>query len=399
MTALEIRRNDPAPDVRLDLQVLTTPDAILVGSWFRIRVRLRNWSSTELASREPNPIRLGYHCYRGGLDLVLFEGERTALPPLKPGAAAELDMDLLAPCVEGRVLFRLTLVQEGVQWFDEEPLHLFWDTWISVASPNNLMSSGGFPELQESPAPISRRLLLTSTPRSGNTWLRTMLHSALGITEIAIDTPSEINWENLTEGFIVQMHWRRTPALLQLLSSVDIEPLVVIRHPLDVLISILHFCTFESRTARWLDGEGGSEESILGANPADPAFLDYALSARAEALLSVSPEWVRAGCRSVRYEKLVSEPADTLHTLLRGQQTVAPVERVVDESKIEKLRARARNNHFWRGQPGLWRYLIPAGWAAQIYSRHQEVFESLGYDVEGAVLLHPSDILATWRQF
>lgn len=399
LAGLEGRIARQDDDVRLDLQVLSAPAIVLVGSWFRIRVRLRNWSGTEFAHRDPYPVMLSYHCYLEGLEVVLFEGQRTPLPNVKPGAAAEVDMDVLAPCVEGKVLFRLTLVQEGLRWFDAEPLNVFWDTWVQVASPNMLALPGPYPELHDVEEPISRRLLLTSTPRSGNTWLRTMLRTTLDITEAAIDTPPELDWVNLPDGFVVQMHARRTATILNLLSDFNIQPLVVIRHPLDVLISILHFCTFETRTARWLDGEGGSETSILGRSPVEPEFLEYALSTRAEVLLGISPEWLRAGCRSVRYENLVAAPAEVLEKLLRGQPAIVPVEKVVDDCRIEKLRASARNRHFWRGQPGLWRSLIPAAWAAQIYSRHQEVFESLGYDVEGAVPLNPSEIQATWEQF
>ena len=67
--------------------------------------------------------------------------------------------------------------------------------------------------------------------------------------------------------------------------------LVLSRHPLDVLISILHFVRKDRETNNWLGGEGGDERSIFGASPCSPQFLAYATSERAKALLSVSREW------------------------------------------------------------------------------------------------------------
>jgi hypothetical protein len=97
------------------------------------------------------------------------------------------------------------------------------------------------------------------------------------------------------------MHWRRSPTFHQFLMERQFEVLVTVRHPLDVLISILHFAQYEPATRRWLDGEGGNETSLLGADPTSEAFLAYALSGRASALFEVSAEWygiARAGDES-----------------------------------------------------------------------------------------------------
>ena len=84
------------------------------------------------------------------------------------------------------------------------------------------------------------------------------------------------------------------------------------RHPLDVLVSILHFASHEPQTARWLDGEGGDESSILGAEPASAAFLASATGPRARALLAVTPEWWPHGGVAVRYEDAVGSPEAAL---------------------------------------------------------------------------------------
>lgn len=254
-----------------------------------------------------------------------------------------------------------------------------------------------FQDVDPSPL-LGNRFLLVSTPRSGNTWFRTMVRSILGISETAVHSSSDLNWDSLPDGFIVQMHWRRTPTILDLIGRLRMQPVVIVRHPLDVLISILHFCTFEPQTARWLEGEGGSEGAIIGRTPADPAFREYALSPRVGALLGVSPEWVNAGCTYVRYERLVASPVTTLSTLLRGQRFATSIETVVSECTIERLRGTCANNHFWRGQPGLWRSLISKEAAQEIYAQHRSAFDPLGYTIKGATDLSLYEIEEEWER-
>lgn len=109
-----------------------------------------------------------------------------------------------------------------------------------------------------------------------------MLAAALGIVETAAHTPAKIAWESLPPECLVAMHWHRTPDLEKILREYRI--LVTARHPLDVLISILRFAQSHPATTRWLEGEGGNENILIGADPTDAKFLEYALSDRAAAL-------------------------------------------------------------------------------------------------------------------
>jgi hypothetical protein len=77
-------------------------------------------------------MHLSYHCYSQDGQPAIFEGLRTRISVLKPGFAADFDMEVVAPRARGRFLFRLTLVQEGVRWLDEAPQNLFDDRWIEV---------------------------------------------------------------------------------------------------------------------------------------------------------------------------------------------------------------------------------------------------------------------------
>jgi 2-polyprenyl-3-methyl-5-hydroxy-6-metoxy-1,4-benzoquinol methylase len=119
--------------VELFLDVVEMPSTTSKGCPFSARVRLTNKSTVNLRSQLPNPIHLSYHCYSETQQLVAFEGMRTRIPTVKVGASEEIEMQLAAPSVPGRYLFRITLVQEWVAWFDEPPQNLLVESWLEVA--------------------------------------------------------------------------------------------------------------------------------------------------------------------------------------------------------------------------------------------------------------------------
>ena len=134
------------------------------------------------------------------------------------------------------------------------------------------------------------RVAIISTPRSGNTWLRHLLSRLYQAATIPFHSPIEIEWNKLPADCILQLHWHPEPSFLAHLESGGFRVVVLARHPLDVLISILHFALTD-QTLRWLEGEGGNERPIFGAMPRSTAFTDYATGPRAKALLAISHEW------------------------------------------------------------------------------------------------------------
>jgi hypothetical protein len=226
------------------------------------------------------------------------------------------------------------------------------------------------------------RVAVISSPRSGNMWLRRLLVAAYGLEEIAVHSPAEVEWETLPERCVLQLHWHRTPEFRRLMRQHGFSVVVLARHPLDVLVSILHFAPHEPLTARWLEGEGGNEDSLLGANPASRAFLAYGTGPRAKALLSVTPEWWEHADACTRYEDLVDDPAaefDRLTDALGTEPAVPPAE-AVEVVSFGRLREEATNMHFWQGRPGLWAELVPTRYALAIASAHPSSL-ALGYSV------------------
>lgn len=213
------------------------------------------------------------------------------------------------------------------------------------------------------------RIAVVSTPRAGNTWVRHLLGTAYRVPHLARHAMAEADWAGLPPEVVLQLHWRRTPDFAATLERHGFRVVTVARHPLDVLISILHFCVYESESEQWLLGAGGSEADIYGAMPRSRAFVEYAKGPRAAELLAVTPDWWgQPGVVGVRYEDLV---ADTAAELRRLEEEFGPVRggsvsEAVEACSMGRLRQRATNNHFWQGRPGLWRHLLPPAEAHEI---------------------------------
>lgn len=247
------------------------------------------------------------------------------------------------------------------------------------------------------------RLAIISSPRSGNTWLRYLLMGLYELEPALAFGPEEVDWQSLPDRCLLQLHWPRTRRFERQLQEHQFQVIPLARHPLDLLLSVLHFATHEPLTDRWLDGQGGSEASIRGTRPCSPAFVDYATGPRAAALLAVTGQWWQpAAPRSVRYEDLVADTAGTLSALDRGlgltseqRQSIAAV---VEANQLKQLRPTSGNHHFWQGRPGLWRHLLPGSVARLIAARQPGSFEPLGYGCDPDPGLDRAQAEGRWDQ-
>src|SRR4051812_30505375 len=111
------------------------------------------------------------------------------------------------------------------------------------------------------------RIAVVSTPRAGNTWVRLLLGTAYQIPHLARHALADADWAALPPEVVLQIHWRPEPAFVAKLAEQGFRVVTVARHPLDVLISILHFCIYESESEQWLAGAGGSEAEVFAAMP------------------------------------------------------------------------------------------------------------------------------------
>ncbi len=242
---------------------------------------------------------------------------------------------------------------------------------------------------------MPRRIAIIGSPRSGNRWARMVLARTLGLQEFAIhnwtDLPSE-----LPEECILGIHWYREPNFQSFLRKNEFRLVVLARHPLDVLLSVLHFIRFEPMTSRWLEGNCALASELIGSSPLSEAFNRYATSWGAENLLSVGYQWWHdPPILKVRYEDLVADPNDEFTAIAStfGGST-SGLEAILREISCESFRA-LPNRHGWQGRPGLWRRLIPTIKALKIYAYHRRVFKTLGYPPPLS-LLTPAEAKRNW---
>jgi hypothetical protein len=96
--------------------------APLMAGYIWVQCKVSNGTSQRLGSCHPAPIQLSYHWIDADGKIAVFEGLRTPLfPPLDPGTSEIFELKVAAPPIPGDYSLRITLVQEGVRWFDELP--------------------------------------------------------------------------------------------------------------------------------------------------------------------------------------------------------------------------------------------------------------------------------------
>ncbi len=139
------------------------------------------------------------------------------------------------------------------------------------------------------------------------------------------------------------------------------------------------------------------------ATPVSEEFRDYALGPCAAALFSVTAGWWNEpNVVRTRYETLAADTESELTRLVAeiGAPTVVSVEEAVAACAFNVTRVKCHTHlrHAWRGQPGLWRSLIPASFAREIYNTHRSVFETLGYECEADDSLTHAEALSNWLE-
>lgn len=108
----------------------TVPPELPAGSWHEVTCQIENLGPAFLVSAPPHPVHLSYRWLAGE---TAQEGERTRLPQsIAPRTGAECYLGLRTPPAPGVYELRVTLVQEGVAWFDDLDPRNVWGTRVVV---------------------------------------------------------------------------------------------------------------------------------------------------------------------------------------------------------------------------------------------------------------------------
>ncbi len=139
----------PLPLIPADkIKILVTdyPTEVNVSSEFEIEVEIENYSQFIFNSYGPQPVHIAYHWMNEqATNYIVFDGERTRLFPhldrregivlkslLGRIAKGTYTTKVRALSEKGNYILRVTLVQEGVRWFDVAPTQLMDDISIRI---------------------------------------------------------------------------------------------------------------------------------------------------------------------------------------------------------------------------------------------------------------------------
>jgi hypothetical protein len=250
---------------------------------------------------------------------------------------------------------------------------------MNIIPANDTASSGSVPA---DVGPF--RIAIMSTPRTGNTWLRRLFDAIYSLPQIVADTPDDVVWDQLPRDCILQLHWPADAELVALLRQHEFRIVTLFRNPCDTLISILHFATAWKKTSLWMGALEGDESDIVGVRPSSREFMKYAESNRAKVLIAASPNWAETdNCTVVNYESLVENTVGELTRVTGRLHSAFPevVSAAVENNSLSHLRSLVQNQHFWRGQPGIWKMLLPQSVAQDIERHHAHAFDVMRYSI------------------
>jgi LPS sulfotransferase NodH len=230
------------------------------------------------------------------------------------------------------------------------------------------------------------RILILSTPKTGSTWLRSLLSGIYRLPHLYLEPGFDC--EALSRAgsrWIAQYHVRPRPDLTAWVREQGAVVITTIRHPADVLISLYHH--IRNFRAQKLDVEfvhrmlcaGFERTNITIDSHGRPFWTD----------LAYSLDWMsESGTEVVRYERLRSDPLGTLRKLT-SRICAAPDERLnaaIEMSDLQLMRAMAGPfaRFFREARIGRWRELLPPEIVDVFRSMppYPTLMARLGYSVE-----------------
>lgn len=237
------------------------------------------------------------------------------------------------------------------------------------------------------------RFAIIATPRSGNSVLRKTIAAAFELQEYGSHDADLLRAE-LPDNSIVQVHARYSEDLHQVLVDHDVIIVTPTRHPLDTLLSMLHFKQFEPAVNSWLGGNYLAD--LGGCDPTSKAFRAFATGEGAHELLGVSLGWWPHAQVTARYRDFCVDPS----LILDSPGMPAPLlsrhhPSVRDSGSFARFHS-APNMHGWLGQPDYWRQFIPTSFAELLYDIHRVNFELGHFVIDDSEELTPQQIRTNW---
>jgi hypothetical protein len=205
------------------------------------------------------------------------------------------------------------------------------------------------------------RILILSTPKTGNTWLRHLLAGVYRLPQFYVPPPLDCaKLDKAGERWVTHYHTRPNRELLSWIRTNRAVVVTTIRHPGDVLLSLYHHIhefrneTLDHNFLRRMVSTGFERRGMT----------TYAADQPFSADLDCSLEWMAyEGTHTVRFEDLRADPVATLRELT-SRIHPAPLERMeaaVEMCDIDVMRRMAGDfsGFFRQGRIGDWHARLP----------------------------------------
>ncbi len=108
-------------DWRGHVVVENPPEAVGTGEAFILEVRIKNEGGSVWTGTGNQPVQLSYHWQTAEGETLVHDGERTCIgcDRIMPGEMVRSRMKVTAPMGTGSIRLVVTMVQEGVCWFED----------------------------------------------------------------------------------------------------------------------------------------------------------------------------------------------------------------------------------------------------------------------------------------
>ena len=242
------------------------------------------------------------------------------------------------------------------------------------------------------------RIVISSPPKMGNTWLKCLLSRVYDLEWIVGQSSPDTNIEQfyrfVSEGrfpdnTIFHQHCKYKPKLCDVIDSVPAHLVTIVRDPYDAFVSMYHW--IQTRTD--IDQNVGKvrkkqrpRDAMVGKSMDDPIILDY-LADSFGGLIQRADEWVHSGrAIVVRYEDLNRDPVEALTRVTNQIEPVetARIERAVEACSIDNMRKMSKRMSQQRvrtGKVGDSRDKLQESHLKIFREKYGELLTSLGYDV------------------
>ncbi len=257
-------------------------------------------------------------------------------------------------------------------------------------------------EMASEPQPPNLRILIASTPRTGNTWVKLLLSEIYGLPIVDLPVPFDRAFaETLGERWIGHQHYLPIPELVDWAKQNQIVVVTTVRHPADTLVSLIHYIRNQFpapssivRTASMLALDGDE----IGSHAVHYVRTDFFTA------LDISIYWMLSHeSLMVRYEDLWADTVGTLMTLTSRIHPISreKIERAVGRCDLDALRLRfdLEAKFFRSGRIGEGFQALPATILDILLSDepYPSQFAILGYSLDPPDRVHDGSVSAHRR--